>query len=73
MSATEKEAEPTALPEGVLCVRLGTGANCSSIGSAVELLFLSATAGAALLTALASVLEPVRDEDDEAEPREKTE
>jgi len=46
------------LPEaaGILSVRHGPGANCSSIGSAVEILFLSATAGAAILAAVAAVL-----------------
>lgn len=43
---------------GVLVVRRGHGANCSSIGSAVEMLFLSATAGAAILAAVSAALQP---------------
>lgn len=46
----------------VLVVRRGAGANCSSIGSAVEMLFLSATAGAALVAAVTAML----GDDDEA-------
>lgn len=50
----------------VLVVRRGAGANCSSIGSAVEMLFLSATAGAALVAAVTAML---RDETSDA-PRD---
>lgn len=50
----------------VLAVRRGPGANCSSIGSAVEMLFLSATAGSALLVAVTAMLRP----DDDAKPAE---
>lgn len=53
--------------EGVLVVRRGPGANCSSIGSAVEMLFLSATIGTALLAAVAAALDPRDDEPDEAD------
>lgn len=52
------------LAEHVLVVRRGTGANCSSIGSAVEMLFLSATAGAAILAAVSAALRPSEDDDD---------
>jgi len=51
--------------DGVLVVRRGPGANCSSIGSAVEMLFLSATLGTALLAAVAASLDPKDDEPDE--------
>lgn len=54
----ETTPEPGTEPEGILVVRRGPGANCSSIGSAVEMLFLSATVGAAVLGALAAVLRP---------------
>ena len=52
-----------ALPDGVLVVRRGPGANCSSIGSAVEMLFLSATLGTAILAAVAAALDPNDDSD----------
>ena len=42
----------------ILAVRRGPGANCSSIGSAVEMLFLSASAGSALLVAVSALLKP---------------
>lgn len=48
--------------DGVLVVRRGPGANCSSIGSAVEMLFLSATVGTALLAAVAAALDPPDDD-----------
>lgn len=46
---TEKEAEPK-------IVREGHGANCSSLGSVIDTLFLSAVAGGALLAAVAAAL-----------------
>ena len=57
-----------ALPDGVLVVRRGPGANCSSIGSAVEMLFLSATLGTAILAAVAAALDPKDDESDPDDP-----
>lgn len=56
--------------DGVLVVRRGPGANCSSIGSAVEMLFLSATVGTAILAAVAASLDPKDDEepDEDDEP-----
>ncbi len=41
---------------GELRVRLGTGANCSSIGSVVDTLFASAAAGTALMAAVMVLL-----------------
>ncbi len=43
-------------------VRLGHGANCSSIGSVVDTLFATATVGAAVFAAVVAALarEPVR-------------
>jgi hypothetical protein len=49
-----EDAAPAVEPEDILAVRLGPGANCSSIGSALDLLFLSAAAGGALLVAVAA-------------------
>lgn len=63
MSDAEKEREDPA--DGVLVVRRGPGANCSSIGSAVEMLFLSATVGTAILAAVAASLDPKDDDEDE--------
>lgn len=54
--------------DGILVVRRGPGANCSSIGSAVEMLFLSATVGTAILAAVAASLDPKDDEPDDDEP-----
>ena len=57
---------PTALPEGVLCVRLGPGANCSSAGSAIDVLFYGSVIASALAVALAAALPP-RDKQKNAE------
>jgi hypothetical protein len=48
--------------EQVLQVRLGHGANCSSIGSVVDTLFATATVGAAIFAAVVAALasEPIR-------------
>ena len=47
--------------EHVRAVRAGHGANCSSIGSVVDLLFAAAAVGSALFVAVAAALatEPV--------------
>jgi hypothetical protein len=49
-------------PEQLLRVRVGHGANCSSIGSVVDTLFATAAVGAAVFAAVAAALknEPVR-------------
>ena len=49
-------------PDRVRRVRLGHGANCSSIGSVVDTLFATATVGAAVFVAVVAALskEPVR-------------
>lgn len=45
-----------ALPEGVLAVRAGPGANCSSIGSVIDMLFATAVlAGVAYAGVVASL------------------
>jgi len=42
--------------EHVAVVRVGHGANCSSIGSVVDTLFATATIGAAVLAAIVAAL-----------------
>ena len=56
-----------AVQSHILAVRRGPGANCSSIGSAVEMLFLSATAGVAIVAAVSAALRPHDDDDPPAE------
>lgn len=48
----------TLLPEGVLRVRLGPGANCSSAGSAIDVLFYGSVIVGALAVALAAAFPP---------------
>jgi hypothetical protein len=49
------------LPEGVLAVRAGPGANCSSIGSVIDLLFGTAIVAGAVYAAIAAALPDVPD------------
>jgi hypothetical protein len=55
-----QHSEPVAiaLPEGVLRVRVGPGANCSSAGSAVDVLFYGSAIAGALAVALAAAFAP---------------
>lgn len=62
-------------PENVRAVRLGSGANCSSVGSVIDTLFVSAAIGSAVFAAVCAAMkdEPVRvvrDADDEPEEGE---
>jgi hypothetical protein len=50
---TEKKIE---LPPGVLAVRVGPGANCSSIGSVVDILFGTAVAAGFVYALIATAL-----------------
>lgn len=63
----EATREDEDLSKHIVVVRRGPGANCSSIGSAVEMLFLSATVGAALLAAVNAALRPQLDDKPEGE------
>ncbi len=47
--------------EGVLCVHFGRSANCSSIGSVVDVLFVSGVVGTAVLASVAVLLGGERD------------
>lgn len=71
----ERAAKP-ALPEGVLAVRLGPGANCSSAGSAIDVLFYGSVIVSALAVAIAAALPPKErrgDHDDGEAPRDRPE
>ena len=46
----------TSLVSHVRVVRLGHGANCSSVGSVIDTLFVSAVVGGAVFTAIAAAL-----------------
>lgn len=51
------EASPAAIdPEEILALRRGPGANCSSIGSTLDVLFLSATVAGMILVSVAAAL-----------------
>jgi hypothetical protein len=53
------------LPEGVLAVRIGPGANCSSAGSAIDLLFYGSVVVGAVAVALAAAFPPRERKDDD--------
>jgi hypothetical protein len=48
----------------VLAVHIGHSANCSSIGSVIDLLFLSSTAAAALVSAITLIVVHERKRDE---------
>ncbi len=54
----DEPTAPIALPEGVLMVRPGPGANCSSAGSAIDVLFYGSVLVSALAVAIAAALPP---------------
>ena len=56
--------------KNVRAVRLGHGANCSSVGSVIDTLFLTAAAGAAVFAAICAAMkdEEVRVIEPEEEP-----
>jgi hypothetical protein len=62
VSGEPRTAERRVVEEQVRRVRLGSGANCSSIGSVVDTLFATATVGAVIFAAVVAALraEPVR-------------
>jgi hypothetical protein len=64
---TDEPLRPPDLPEGVLAVRLGPGANCSSAGSAIDVLFYGSVLVGALAVALAAAFPP-KDRPDDADP-----
>ncbi|HZF51635.1 MAG TPA: radical SAM protein [Polyangiaceae bacterium] len=51
---SDRGEEPRVHPDEILVVRRGPGANCSSIGSALDVLFLSAVAAGAVLAGVAA-------------------
>jgi hypothetical protein len=60
--------------ENVRAIRTGNGANCSSVGSVIDTLFLGAAFGGAIVAAVLAAMkeEPVRviENDEEAETKE---
>jgi hypothetical protein len=52
----DEAARVKRIEEGVLVVREGHGANCSSIGSVIDTLFATAVVGGAVLAAVAAAL-----------------
>jgi hypothetical protein len=50
------EGRAARIADGILVVREGHGANCSSIGSVIDTLFATAVVGGAVLAAVAAAL-----------------
>lgn len=65
-----KRSDDVELPEGVLAIRPGPGANCSSAGSAIDVLFYGSVIVGAIAVALAAAFPPreKRDDEDDGEP-----
>ena len=61
------------LPEGVLAVRMGPGTNCSSAGSAIDVLFYGSVIVGAIAVALAAAFPPREPEEETAPPPPKGE
>lgn len=61
--------DPAVTPhdDDVLCVHFGRSANCSSIGSVVDVLFVSGVVGTAVLASVAVLLGGARDGADGAD------
>ncbi len=52
----EAEKKPEIDPAHLRVVRVGHGANCSSVGSVIDTLFASAVVGGAIFAAIAAAL-----------------
>jgi hypothetical protein len=59
---SKEKDQAAAAPPGVRAVRVGSGANCSSIGSVIDTLFAVAVVGGAIYAAVSAALasEPVK-------------
>jgi len=66
-------SEPNDLEEHVKVVREGHGANCSSIGSVIDTLFVAQVAAGALLAIVAASLATKSESESEAETEPETE
>ena len=53
-----QEASAARLPDGVLVARMGAGANCSSAGSAIDILFYTSVIAGAVAVALSAAFPP---------------
>lgn len=72
-AAEGRPDEDVDLPEGVLAVRVGPGANCSSAGSAIDVLFYGSVIVGAIAVALAAAFPPrEKRDDDEDDERNAT-
>ena len=56
--ASDTTPEPELLPPGVLVARVGAGANCSSAGSAIDILFYTSVIAGAIAVALSAAFPP---------------
>jgi len=61
MSETPRKVDAVCNEHGVLVVREGPSANCSSIGSVVDTLFITSVVGGALFVAVAAAVQRERD------------
>lgn len=73
-AGARESARQSVDPNSCVVVRVGHGANCSSIGSVIDTLFIGATVGGAILAAVCAAMKeegvtvvgpPAREEKDE--------
>ncbi len=59
---SEPEPREDVQPENVRALRLGHGANCSSVGSVIDTLFLASAVGGAIFAAVLAAMsdEPIQ-------------
>lgn len=76
-ASNEETLQAPLRPDSVRAVRIGHGANCSSVGSVVDTLFLGAAVGGAIFAAICAAMqsEPIRvvGEPEEPAPSEEEE
>lgn len=64
LQPSSENERPRLRPENIRAVRLGHGANCSSVGSVIDTLFLTSAVGGALFAALAAALSAKKEEEE---------
>jgi hypothetical protein len=57
---SEREHERDIQPENIRVLRLGHGGNCSSVGSVIDTLFLTAAVGGAIFAAVCAAMREER-------------
>lgn len=76
MAETFPPCSPEALSEEILQVRVGPGANCSSAGSTIDVLFYGSAVVASVAVAISALVQAKstqETDDEDKEPRKQSE